>query len=306
MKIRGSFLRKRKSLPAPVVVGGVGGSGTRVVASLLAELGYFMGSDLNSSNDNLWFTLLFKRPKWFGAVTGGKNDLVLKGLEIFTAAMTGSLTPLPGELDFIMSAAAEMADSGHDHLGAGRGGWAVKRAWNMLRSEGNIDSTYIGWGWKEPNTHIYLNYLNEYFASLRYIYVIRHGLDMAFSDNQAQLFSWGPLFGVRISDLPAMLPAASLEYWIRANKKAIDYGRDMGREKFFLLNFEKLCASPESEIPKLTGFLGLSVTESTIERLSQLPQMPKSVGRYRGHDLKIFSRESLDSVRELGFEIEAA
>ena len=136
--------------------------------------------------------------------------------------------------------------------------------------------------------------------------MIRHGLDMAFSDNQAQMFSWGPLFGVRIPDLLAMLPAASLEYWIRANKKTIDYGRDMGQEKFFLLNFEKLCASPESEIPKLIGFLGLSVPESTIERLSRLPQMPKSVRRYRGHDLKIFSRESLDSVRELGFEIEAA
>ena len=32
---------------APVVVGGVGGSGTRVIAQLLKTIGFYMGSDLN-------------------------------------------------------------------------------------------------------------------------------------------------------------------------------------------------------------------------------------------------------------------
>ncbi len=41
-------------------VGGVGGSGTRVVAGLAESFGYFMGDDLNESKDNLAFTLLFK------------------------------------------------------------------------------------------------------------------------------------------------------------------------------------------------------------------------------------------------------
>ena len=46
---------------APVVVGGVGGSGTRLIAECLKEAGYFMGADINDAKDNLWFTLLFKR-----------------------------------------------------------------------------------------------------------------------------------------------------------------------------------------------------------------------------------------------------
>ena len=45
----------------PVAVGGVGGSGTRLIAQVLLELGYYLGGDLNESLDNLWFTLLFKR-----------------------------------------------------------------------------------------------------------------------------------------------------------------------------------------------------------------------------------------------------
>ncbi|MDA8773483.1 hypothetical protein N9M65_02775 [Luminiphilus sp.] len=47
---------------APVVVGGIGGSGTRVIAQLLQSLDFDMGSDLNESLDDLGFTALFKRP----------------------------------------------------------------------------------------------------------------------------------------------------------------------------------------------------------------------------------------------------
>jgi hypothetical protein len=44
-----------KSLPekSPVVIGGVGGSGTRVVAELVHQMGFFMGNNLNASNDNM-------------------------------------------------------------------------------------------------------------------------------------------------------------------------------------------------------------------------------------------------------------
>ena len=47
---------------APIVIGGIGGSGTRVVTQLLQSLGFDMGSDLNESLDDLGFTALFKRP----------------------------------------------------------------------------------------------------------------------------------------------------------------------------------------------------------------------------------------------------
>lgn len=36
----------------PVVVGGVGGSGSRVVAEMLETLGLFIGDDLNDARDN--------------------------------------------------------------------------------------------------------------------------------------------------------------------------------------------------------------------------------------------------------------
>jgi len=37
----------------PIVVGGLGGSGTRVIALMLERLGFFMGDDLNHAHDNM-------------------------------------------------------------------------------------------------------------------------------------------------------------------------------------------------------------------------------------------------------------
>jgi len=44
-----------------IAIGGVGGSGTRLVAGALAAAGYFIGYDLNEASDNLTFSLLFVR-----------------------------------------------------------------------------------------------------------------------------------------------------------------------------------------------------------------------------------------------------
>ena len=43
----------------PVVIGGVGGSGTRVVAKLLKTMGYYLGDSDEYTNDNIdFFTCL--------------------------------------------------------------------------------------------------------------------------------------------------------------------------------------------------------------------------------------------------------
>jgi len=94
----------------PVVVGGLGGSGTRVVAEILIEFGFYLGSDLNAANDNLWFTLLFKRPRWF---VGSSNGEIFKALRIFEKAMAGCLGPERDEFSFMMHAAVEIALFGH-------------------------------------------------------------------------------------------------------------------------------------------------------------------------------------------------
>lgn len=47
--------------PGPIVIGAVGGSGTRVVADILMRAGCFMGGELNASSDALAFVGLYDR-----------------------------------------------------------------------------------------------------------------------------------------------------------------------------------------------------------------------------------------------------
>jgi hypothetical protein len=45
----------------PIAIGGMGGSGTRLVALIFEELDFYLGNELNKAKDNLFFNLLFKR-----------------------------------------------------------------------------------------------------------------------------------------------------------------------------------------------------------------------------------------------------
>ncbi len=285
----------------PIAVGGVGGSGTRVVAEILKRVGIYMGNDLNPSNDNLWFTLLMKRPSWFIKNHEKKASEIYRGISIFEKLMTGA-SLLWSDYLFILQATTDIAVRGHDHLHSGRGAWAFKRMSNILKKRRAYLSASTAWGWKEPNVHIFIKYLSDHFKQMKYIHVIRHGLDMAFSKNQAQLFNWGKLFGV-VTDFSIPIPRASLQYWIRANKRAIELGHGLLGKRFLLLNFDRLCYDPASEIDYLLDFIGIEKEGLVIKDITSLIKTPSSSCRYRRNDISIFSEEDISTVRDMGFEV---
>ena len=49
----------REKLPAPLIVGGTGGSGTRMLVQMLRELGVDMGAHVNASEDALHFVAIY-------------------------------------------------------------------------------------------------------------------------------------------------------------------------------------------------------------------------------------------------------
>ena len=88
---------------APVVIGGVGGSGTRLIAECLKEAGYLMGADMNGANDNLWFTLLFKRIE---ALSSSKEDFDSL-VDIMVNGMTGIQKFTKHQINLIHALASE-------------------------------------------------------------------------------------------------------------------------------------------------------------------------------------------------------
>jgi hypothetical protein len=270
----------------PLAIGGIGGSGTRVVAQILLDIGFYLGSDLNQSNDNLWFTLLFKRAE---ILSEGKREFDL-ALKTFLKAMRGGETFNASETAFVLRAAS-MNRTQHTSL------WLSKRAESLLASQ-NRAPTNARWGWKEPNTHIVIDRLIEGLPSLRYIHVVRNGLDMAFSSNQNQLKLWGPhLLGGNVS----VSPRNSLRFWSLANRRVIRIFESKV-SSLLLLNFDRLCLLPEQEIGKLLGFVKYDYTASQLRRLTELIRVPDSIGRFKTQAIDNFDPLDVKVVEQLGFD----
>ena len=298
-------MKNKLNRKAPVVIGGVGGSGTRLIADILMELGYYIGSDLNESRDNLAVTLLFKRPLWYKKKTVRIESHVRRGLNILTRTMTEQkpLMLSPVEVHFYLNAVLDMYQHGRDHLGNPKGAWVLQRALNVIKPHNPDVACCTGWGWKEPNSHIYLQFLHHYYSDIKYVHVIRNGLDMAYSSNQAQLHSWGFIWGIdpeRIEHNPRW---ASLEYWIQANRQAMNTGRMMGSRRFMVLNFDQLCESPLDELWRLFSFLEVDTANIALDHYSGKIRMPKTIGRYRQFDGSVFEKRQMDCVREMGFSV---
>src|SRR5205085_158546 len=119
-------------------------------------------------------------------------------------------------------------------------------------------------GWKEPNTHIFLDRLQSAFPEMKYIQVMRNGLDMAYSSNQNQLRLWGPfIFGTRDYEVN---PRWSLKYWCLVHHRIQSIGKTMpGR--FLLLNYDDFCSSPQKGLHDLLDFLKVAVDATTEQSL---------------------------------------
>ena len=98
----------------PLVIGGVGGSGTRVVVEIAARLGVYTGADLNASGDNLWATLLLRRPAWYLEHLHDGDDEIDVALTILDEAMNGRLEVNPKIEAFLARAVSDLGQQGLD------------------------------------------------------------------------------------------------------------------------------------------------------------------------------------------------
>ncbi len=275
----------------PIAIGGIGGSGTRLVAAILRDVGYHIGEDLGGPLDNLWFTLLMKRRDLWPL----ENNVpeIRHALSVFLNAMT-TRQPWSNEDVELINRLGHEPRLHHPLV------WRNARRDSLLRSPLMHHEPPRKWGWKEPNTHVFLPVLAQDIPELKYIHVMRHGLDMAVSNNQNQLAFWGPqTLGIRVE---RSNPKHSLRYWCTAHRRLMDTGTKMGN-RFLLLNFDKLCESPEEHLPHLLDFIGADTSDAKYEELNGLVNTPASTGRRKWIKRHDFDRQDLELVESLGFSL---
>ena len=270
----------------PVAIGGIGGSGTRLIAQWMSDLGYYLGGDLNESLDNLWFTLLFKRR----SVLDDNSQDFCRLAQLFVERMVN-----PGRLDDPKIGDCLMRLANESRYPEYTQGWYVERAHTFMAGMGAGPGCF--WGWKEPNTHLVLGRLRESIPDLRYIHVMRNGLDMAYSANQTQLKLWGPAL---LGDEVMANPRDALKFWRRVHERVLALGQEMSGH-FLLLDYDRLCIDPLKELQRLLDFLGHAVEAVDREYLVSQVRPPASMGRFKQHGLDAFNPDDVAFVERMGY-----
>lgn len=263
--------------PSIVFIGGLGGSGTRAVAGAVAKLGYYPSGCLNASNDNLIFTELFKHPDW---VRGGADAREIDArLKVFERVMTRGV----GILDLIRR-------PGLSQFKGGQG----SALW------GRPDA--IGWMTKEPNCHIFAEHILTRWPQARFIYVTRHPLDMAFSDNRGQLGNWGWMFDLD-PEAYSSPEAAQLEYWIRTQRR-LDALLERFGDRMYPLNFDAFADDPAHALGQAVEHLSLPVDHRLIPEAVSEVVKPESSGRWMSRDLSMFDADQIAFCASAGWPVE--
>ena len=266
-----------------MAIGGLGGSGTRIVAQILIDAGCFLGKGLNRANDNIFFTGFLKCPeKYKGWIDQNNTAEIFTRLDAFYSTLIAQQ---------VTSEAIDLYQCTRE-----------KNKARLLQSHEVDINQYKVIGWKEPNTHMFLPYLYTYDSHLRYIHVIRNGLDMAYSSNQNQLVNWGHMFNIHQPPNQEIDPVRALQFWIVSNHRSIALGRQLFRDRFLLIKFEDLCEHPEREIPRMLSFLDL---DADATELAKVVSKPDSIDRYKEHDLSVFSDKQMKHLKTLGYNIDS-
>ena len=137
-------------------------------------------------------------------------------------------------------------------------------------------------------------WLLDRYENLKFIYVYRNGLDMAYSTNQNQLKLWGSIF-LEENNLE-ISPKNSLKYWCEVDKRIRKYIK-IYPNRIFMLSLEEFCLNTLEKIKELFLFLGLEAKID--ENLLSVFNMPNSVGRYKKYSLENFDNEDLDYIINL-------
>lgn len=281
---------------APIIVGGHGGSGTRVIAQILMESGVYMGQDLNKELDSLVFTYFFKHPQLYREPTSNLDALYGKLIPLHEKVHFGYV---PGNKEEWSSFFKE----GYRHF---RGPYRHKydNLWLLTRFYRLISTTKIEdvnlWGWKEPHTVFHLEKIKEYYHDAKFILVVRNGMDMVFTKTLQQLKYWGEFFDCDSKDFSER---NILEFWCQLNSRTISKCNELFGDNFLTLKHENICKNPESEIDRILEFVGIEKNDVS-KHIYTIPRTPSTYKRYLEHDLSWVDSEVKQKLAELGYDLD--
>lgn len=275
----------RQAGDGPIAIGGIGGGGTRIFADFLRKCGVYIGSDLNTSLDNLWFTLLFKRRS---VITEGERDLAAL-YDGFAERMATGQFP-PGLQRKVQDLAMR---SEHEHPPE----WFAERFRTLFEPS---ERTGTRWGWKEPNTHVVAERLLTLDSRLHYVHIMRHPLDIVSSSNNNQLRMWGEILLDSADDSHF---ARKLDYWCKV-QTAAEAIRDRFPERCIIVRYEDMVAHTELCATFLSSVLGVRLSPAAMAEYVGTLVRPGFVRRWNQADAFRMSAANVRFAAARGYDLE--
>ena len=229
----------------PLLIGGLGGSGTRVLSRIARHGGLFMGY-VDHHEDAKAFSRLYQRharryleqgQRFSPAERATVDSFLDKRLRLH-------LDGLPGP----------------DHP----------------------------WGVKNPRSIFMLPYWAERFTGLRFLHVVRNGLDMAYSGNTNQLRKYGDV--VLRDGMEELSPDRAILFWEEANRVAADFGERHLSGRYHRVLLEELCADPAGVVRDVFAFIGAAPDEAAYRNALAEVREPATLGRWRDQPIEQTAR----------------
>ena len=289
------FTRKSDSKDPFVAVGGLGGSGTRLIALLMGEAGIDMGTDLNYACDDLTWSLLFshietvrRTPKQFEYLCNlyrriRTRETLTDDDNLFLESLGERRFTKKKKILFHEKFLQDRLEHLYTPLLDGD-----KQNISTALYESMHHHSIGKWGWKSPQTQLYIEKFMKNYPQLKYVHVLRHGIDMAFSDNKNQLAYFGDHFGIDMKPTPKN----QLKYWVKSTKHILKLAKKY--KQIYVVNYDALCESPEIEIKKLCHFLKVEFKPSMISLVK-----PTTIGRHKQHDTSMLEVKDVSYVEDV-------
>lgn len=220
----------------PMIMGGVGGSGTRLVAKIL--------------QDTQQFGLLFSSSESLDSYSNRYCDLNEEKLIFELIRATKSLHY---KIDSLPESLAQKINVGTSQL------------IDSILSEGRSLKT---WGWKEPKIIYWLPALIQKIPQLKFVHIIRdaRSINQFHIEESAQLYE--AFFEQKAPDDSRQ---RFEEVWARVNLDLKNWGEKFLQENYHLVHVENLIGNnKEVYIEKLLSFAEVKVTKEISQKISCL------------------------------------
>lgn len=142
-----------------------------------------------------------------------------------------------------------------------------------------VPGSEVPWAVKVPRNLLFMRLWSELFPHLRFVHLVRNGLDMAYSSDSNQLRLYGDLV-LTADERRYPAPLKAIAYWSRANLAAAAFGDERLGPRYTCLRFEDLCAEPGRAVPDLLDRLDISDRSGLAAAVAEV-RRPVTIDRWR-------------------------